>query len=204
MPQKAGQVLDQITDRKPPLIQRMLAFLMMLWQASVLEAVGATRRRRVPLTLQMDNIECGTACLAMILNYYGRKTSLSEVRERCGVGRDGLSALTIVKIARLYGLRVKAISLRDNLSDFRYVKLRTIIHWEFHHFIVVERWKPKRVDVVDPALGRRSISMEEFNRYFTGVVLQMEPGVQFSREKVHRLKLHSGGTFAIYLDFLVF
>lgn len=148
----------------------------------MLEAVETIRRRRVPQTFQMEYTECGAACLTMILNYYGRKTTLSEVRERCGVGRDGLSALVIVKIARLYGLRVKAISLRENLSDFRYVKLPAVIHWGFHHFIVVERWKPTRVDVVDPALGRRSISMEEFNENFTGVVLLMEPGVQFSRE----------------------
>jgi ATP-binding cassette, subfamily B, bacterial len=177
-----SQGADQARDRKPPLIQRLLAFFITLWSSSVLEAVETIRQRRVPLTFQIEDTECGAACLTMILNYYGRKTSLSEVRERCGVGRDGLSALTIVKIARLYGLRVKAISLRDNLGDFRYVKLPAIIHWEFQHFVVVERWKPTRVGVVDPALGRRSISMREFDENFTGVVLLMEPGVQFSRE----------------------
>lgn len=182
MSQEAEQVSDQAVDRKPPLIQRVLAFFVVLWRASVLEAVETIRRRRVPLTFQMENVECGAACLTMILNYYGRKTALSEVRERCGVGRDGLSALTIVKIARLYGLRVKAISLRDNLSDFRYVKLPAIIHWDFRHFMIVERWKPTRVDVIDPALGRRNIKMEKFNENFTGVILLMEPGVQFSRE----------------------
>lgn len=182
MSQAADQVPDKAIDRKPSLIQRMVAFFVTLWHSSVLEAIETISRRRVPQTFQMEGTECGAACLTMILNYYGRKTALSEVRERCGVGRDGLSAQTIVKIARLYGLRVKAISLRDNLSDFRYVKLPAIIHWEFNHFMVAERWKPTRVHVVDPALGRRSISMEEFNENFTGVVLLMEPGVQFSRE----------------------
>ncbi|HZO72303.1 MAG TPA: peptidase domain-containing ABC transporter [Ktedonobacteraceae bacterium] len=182
MSQAADQVPDQVIDRKPRLVRRMLAFFVALWRSSVLEAVETIRRRRVPQTFQMEGTECGAACLTMILNYYGRKTTLAEVRERCGVGRDGLSAQALVKIARLYGLRVKAISLRDNLSDFRYVKLPAIIHWEFHHFMVAERWRPTRVDVVDPALGRRSISMGEFNENFTGVVLLMEPGVQFSHE----------------------
>src|SRR5690348_4536050 len=106
--QKTEHISDQVTDYKPSLIQRMLAFFIVLWRSSVLEAVETIRRRRVPLTLQTEDVECGAACLTMILNYYGRKTTLSEVRERCGVGRDGLSALTIVRIARLYGLRVKA------------------------------------------------------------------------------------------------
>jgi ATP-binding cassette, subfamily B, bacterial len=177
-----SQGADRVSDHKPSHIQRMLAFFMVLWRSSALEAVEMIRRRRVPLASQMESTECGAACLAMILNYFGRKTALSEVRERCGVGRDGLSALAIVKAARLYGLRVKAVSLRnDNLSDFRYVKLPAIIHWGFQHYVVVERWKPTRVDVVDPALGRRSISMGEFNENFTGVILLIEPGVQFSR-----------------------
>src|SRR5581483_3385720 len=156
MSQDAEQVSNRAADRKPSRIQCMLAFLLTLWRTSVLEAVETLLRRHVPLTFQLEDVECGAACLTMILNYYGRKTTLSEVRERCGVGRDGLSALTIVKIARLYGLRVKAISLRDNLSDFRYVRLPAIIHWDFHHFMIVEHWKPARVDMVDPATGRRS------------------------------------------------
>src|SRR6185312_17188988 len=72
------------------------------------------RRKRVPELMQMNSTECGAACLAMILSYYGRKTGIAEVRERCGVGRDGLSALAIVRAARQYGLRVRAVSLPRN------------------------------------------------------------------------------------------
>src|SRR5216683_1971212 len=110
------------------------------------------RKHRVPVINQMGAVECGAACLAMILSYYGRKTSVSEVRDYCGVGRDGLSALNIVKAARSYGLRVRAVSLKEN--DFRYVTLPAIVHWEFNHFLIVERWTPKYVDLVDPAMGR--------------------------------------------------
>src|SRR5579875_2434791 len=95
------------------------------------------RKRRVPVLLQMSIVECGAACLAMILSYYGRATTVAELRERCGVGRDGLSALNLVKAARSYGLRVRAVSLEEN--DLRFVTLPAIVHWEFNHFIVVER-----------------------------------------------------------------
>jgi ATP-binding cassette subfamily B protein len=137
------------------------------------------QKRRVPVINQMGAVECGAACLAMILSYYGRKTSVSEVRDYCGVGRDGLSALNIVKAARSYGLRVRAVSLKEN--DFRYVTLPAIVHWEFNHFLIVERWTPKYVDLVDPALGRRRVTAEEFDNSFTGVVIMLEPGVQFNR-----------------------
>src|SRR5436305_6141318 len=68
--------------------------------------------RHIPVIHQMSAVECGAACLAMMLSYYGRKTSVSEVRERCNVGRDGLSALDIVKAARRYSLRGRSITVR--------------------------------------------------------------------------------------------
>lgn len=137
------------------------------------------RRHRVPQVTQMSEVECGAACLAMILQYYGRKTSVAEIRDRYGVGRDGLSALSIVKAARNYGMRVRAVSLPN--TDFRYVSLPAIIHWEFNHFVVVERWSPRTVDIVDPAFGRRQLTPEEFDAGFTGVVIMLEPGQQFTR-----------------------
>jgi ABC-type bacteriocin/lantibiotic exporter with double-glycine peptidase domain len=136
-------------------------------------------RRRVPQLTQMSMVECGVASLAMVLSYYGRKTSVSEVGNKWKVGRDGLSGRALVQVARSYGMRVRPVSLPN--SDFRFVKLPAIIHWEFNHFIVVERWSPKWVDVVDPALGRRRLTSKEFDEGFTGVVIILEPGAHFDR-----------------------
>ncbi len=138
------------------------------------------RWRRVHELRQMSAVECGACCLAMVLNYYGCATSVSDVQERCGVGRDGLSALAIVKAARQYGLRVRTVSLKKN--DFRFITLPAIVHWEFNHFMVVERWTSKHVDVLDPALGRRKLSHEEFEAGFTGILMMLEPGAQFERQ----------------------
>jgi ATP-binding cassette subfamily B protein len=134
----------------------------------------------VPPLLQMTEVECGLTCLAMMLSYHGRKTSVSELRARFGSGRDGFSALGIVKAARTFGMRVRAISLQH--SEFRHVMLPAIVHWEFNHFLVVERWSRKSVLVVDPAGGRKKLTSEEFDKGFTGVVITMEPGVNFDRQ----------------------
>ncbi|HLV97310.1 MAG TPA: cysteine peptidase family C39 domain-containing protein [Ktedonobacterales bacterium] len=135
--------------------------------------------RRIPVLTQMTAVECGAACLAMILCYYGRKTSVSEVRNRCHIGRDGLSALDVVKAARTYGLRVRAVTLQEN--DLRLISLPAIIHWEFNHFMIVERCSSTWVEVVDPAIGRRRLTIEEFWNGFTGIAIMLEPGVQFDR-----------------------
>ncbi|WP_201362602.1 peptidase domain-containing ABC transporter [Dictyobacter formicarum] len=156
----------------------IVGLLQALWLA-IFEMYHTLFRRRVPVLLQMSVVECGAACLAMILCYHGRKTTISEISNQAGVGRDGLSALEIVKTARKYGLRVRPISLQDN--DFRAVSLPAIIHWQFNHFVIVERWGPRKVDIVDPASGRKRIPIEEFEDNFTGVVIMLEPGTQFVR-----------------------
>jgi ATP-binding cassette, subfamily B, bacterial len=138
-------------------------------------------RRRVPEILQMEATECGAACLAMVLSYYGRKTKVSEVRDYLGTGRDGHTAVGLVKAARYFGLRVRAISRQT--ADFRQVQLPAIIHWQFDHFVVVERWTAKYVDVVDPSGGRRRLNSEEFDLGFTGIVLLLEAGVHFAKDK---------------------
>src|SRR6266849_670381 len=76
-------------------------------------------------------------------------------------------------------VRVRAIALQEN--DFRGVTLPAIVHWEFDHFIIVERWSPTQVEVVDPDRGRRRLPAEEFDEGFTGIVLMLEPGEHFDR-----------------------
>ena len=151
-------------------------------QAIPVKKIFSGHRKHLPELMQMDATECGAACLAMLLTYYGRKTNVAEVRQRCGSGRDGQTARTLVTVARSYGLRTRAISLQE--GDFRYVTLPAVIHWSFNHFVVVERWSPRSVKLVDPALGRRRVSAAEFDANFTGVVLLFEPDVHFSRESL--------------------
>ncbi|HEX4203978.1 MAG TPA: peptidase domain-containing ABC transporter [Ktedonobacteraceae bacterium] len=169
--QAESRILPANTRRKQPGICWLLLSLLIqhIW------------RRHVPQRLQMSAIECGAACIAMLLSYHGRRTGVAEVNERCGTGRDGLSAQRIVHVAREYGLCVRAIALPDN--DLRFVRLPAIVHWDFNHFVVVERWAPKRVIILDPALGRRSISAEEFDVGFTGIVILLEPGEHFERRR---------------------
>lgn len=137
------------------------------------------RQPRVPQILQMSAVECGAACLAMILGYYGYRTTVAEIREQCGIGRSGLSIRVLARAAQTYGLRVRTLSLPKN--DFRFVRLPAIIHWGFNHFLVLERWSPTRIEVIDPAAGRLRLSAEEFEISFTGIVLLLEPGSSFTR-----------------------
>jgi ATP-binding cassette subfamily B protein len=136
------------------------------------------RIRTIPVVRQLASTECGPACLSMVLGYYGKHATLSEIREAMGgAGRDGVDSLTLLKTARWYGLQGRGVTLQLNALPF--MEKGTILHWEFSHFVVFDRLRKGGVEIVDPARGRRLVPLEEFGRSFTGVALTLMPGADF-------------------------
>ena len=133
---------------------------------------------RVPVVMQMEALECGAAALTMILAYYDKWIPLEQVRSDCGVSRDGSNARNILIAARSYGL--KAQGYRFEPEELRNEGLfPCIVHWDFNHFVVCCGFKGNKVVINDPARGSLTISMEEFDRSFTGVCLMFEPTDKF-------------------------
>jgi NHLM bacteriocin system ABC transporter peptidase/ATP-binding protein len=128
----------------------------------------------------MEAVECGAAALAMILGYYRRFIPLAQLRQDCGVSRDGSKASNVIKAARRHGLKAKGYS--KSLDKIKETKCPCIIFWEFNHFIVLEHLGSKTVYVNDPARGHRKLTPEEFGQGFTGVVITLEPDTGFKRE----------------------
>ncbi|MCR5179525.1 MAG: NHLP family bacteriocin export ABC transporter peptidase/permease/ATPase subunit [Lachnospiraceae bacterium] len=136
---------------------------------------------KVPVIMQLEALECGAASLCMLMAYYGKWVPLEQVRRDCGVSRDGSKASNILKAARSYGMKARGIrfepaELRDHGT------FPCIVHWDFNHFVVCNGFRGDRVYLNDPAKGNYSVSYDTFDKSFTGICLQIEPGESFVRD----------------------
>ena len=136
------------------------------------------RSKRVPVVLQMSAADCGAACLSMILGYWGGRVSASACQEIMGGGQNGVTALMIVRGARSFGLDVQAF--RHTPQGLADAPLPAILHWQGVHFVVLEAYGDDEVKIVDPALGRRSLTPAEFAAAYSGVTLTFAPGPDFA------------------------
>ena len=133
---------------------------------------------RVPVIMQLEALECGAACLAMVLAYYGKWLPLEQVRADCGVSRDGSNARNMLVAARSYGLTAQGF--RYEPEELKQAGgFPCIIHWNFNHFVVLDGFRGDKAVLNDPARGQVTISREEFDRGFTGVCLMLAPGEGF-------------------------
>ena len=147
-------------------------------------------RSRTPVILQVEAAECGLACLAMIMGHYGNQIDLATLRRRYSISVKGVTLRDLIATADTVGLSTRAVRLE--LEDLPNLRMPCILHWSMNHFVVLTQVKGNKVTIHDPAVGRRTLSMGEVSREFTGIALEATPNDSFRREDDRRGNLTEG------------
>lgn len=128
------------------------------------------------LVRQTEVTECGLACLAMVAAFHGKDVNLAGLRERFGTSTRGVTLRTLMRIAGELGLSSRAVRL--DLEALEHLAVPAIAHWDFDHFVVIEKVTPRGVVVFDPRIGVRRYDLAEVSKRFTGVALELEPALE--------------------------
>ena len=124
------------------------------------------RTRKIDHIMQIDEMDCGAASLAMVCRHFGRKVSLARIRQLCHTATDGTSLKALVGAATELGLAARA--LKVSLRNLPMMPLPAIVHWEGNHWIVLYDVAEQFVRVADPELGLRKLPRREFEAKWTG------------------------------------
>lgn len=144
---------------------------------------------KYPYISQVDQRDCGVAALGMILKNYGSSYSLAYLRELAQTSREGTSALGLVEAGRQLGLETQAI--RADLDLFKQENLsypfiaHVVKDGGLQHYYTVFGQAKGQVVIGDPDPSKKVIkmSLEDFDKEWTGVALFFEPGKNYIKYK---------------------
>jgi HlyB family type I secretion system ABC transporter len=139
----------------------------------------ARHRRRLPHVHQLDEMDCGAACLAMVTRYFGKAVSLPTLRDLVHTSTDGTSLLGIARGAEELGLDARTV--RASKSKLDRLPLPAVVHWEGNHWVVLYEVGEREVRVGDPARSVQKLPRDEFEENWTGYAALFAPTAEFEQ-----------------------
>ncbi|MGE0126835.1 MAG: peptidase domain-containing ABC transporter [Blastocatellales bacterium] len=125
--------------------------------------------RRFEHIKQIDEMDCGAASLAMVCRHFGRKVSITRIRQVVDTATDGTSLRGLCRGAEALGLAAR--SVKASKSNLPQMPLPAIIHWENYHWLVLFDVNETHAWIADPATdvqGGRRITRKELDEKWNG------------------------------------
>lgn len=138
---------------------------------------------KIKPVLQKCDFDCGCACIATILNYYGKSVSLRKIYEVAGTDKVGTSGIGIVKASQKFGLSCTGIMV-NNKEKINHMPFPFIVQFKkdnYEHYVVPYKVKKGKIYYCDPAKGYASESLEDFYNKWSGISFLMHPTINFEK-----------------------
>lgn len=139
----------------------------------------------IPLILQSEIAECGLASVAMIASYYGHQLDIAAMRKRFSANSKGMNLQQIVELGD--SLHLASRALQCPIDEVHKLATPCILHWDMNHFVVLTKVSGKGNKTIfsinDPAVGKRTLNIEDFGKHFTGIALELTPTSHFEKKQ---------------------
>ncbi|HDR8040766.1 TPA: peptidase domain-containing ABC transporter [Bacillus cereus] len=136
-----------------------------------------SKNRKIPFIEQLQQTECGLCCVAMVLRYYNSNQPISEIRRHLEPGRDGTGLKHLYQLLNDLGFHSRVY--KTTVEGLKQVTLPAILHWDNNHFVILEKIKNNKFYIIDPALGRKTLSENTIESMFSNYVLTTKPTENF-------------------------
>lgn len=140
---------------------------------------------------QHDENDCGAACLAEMARLFGYDMSVAVARDYVKTDRNGTTLYGITRGAEKIGIDAQVLhgskeELEESLKATE-IKFPFIAHMlvdeSLLHFAIISEISDKKVNLWDPASGKKVISKNEFYRMWTGYIITFAKTDAFKEHK---------------------
>lgn len=137
---------------------------------------------RYTFVKQHDITDCAAACLAMVCLHYKKETTITRLRDMMGTDLKGTNLIGLSKCADELGFDSQAVRVDKEgfLSNFTLPAIANVMTKEgISHFVVIFKKTDKHIVIGDPAKDLIRLTIEEFYKQFTGILLILKPNEKF-------------------------
>ena len=135
--------------------------------------------KKIKEIYQSEIADCGIACVAMILNFYGKNYSLQDLKNKYSSSISGSSLNDLIKISKNENLIPLPYEIEE--EDIKDINTPCIAHWNNNHFIVISKITDTKVTIYDPANGKITYKMSEFIDNFSFIICELSPSEDFKK-----------------------
>lgn len=135
--------------------------------------------------LQTNQSDCLLACAAMIMSKYGCKIPVYRLVEKVELSTAGSNVLQLREALGEYGFEVNGYRIEKIEKSM----LPVIAYVNNNHFIVVTHVKRGRIIGIDPAIGRITYTLHEFEEIYSGVIIKLQRVSRIKQEKGNHVSL---------------
>jgi ATP-binding cassette subfamily B protein len=118
-------------------------------------------------TLQLDQSDCGVACLLSIIKFYQGNHSIEKLRELSGTTQEGTTMLGLYQVANNVGFKAEGCEadIQSLIEHNQPVILHVVIDKQLQHYVVCYEYsKEKGFLIGDPAKGVYILSVVELDK----------------------------------------
>lgn len=139
-------------------------------------------------TLQLDQSDCGVACLISIIQFYGGTNSIEKLRELSGTSKQGTTMLGLYQVANKIGFSAEGCEadIQALIDHKQPVILHVVIENKLQHYVVCYEYDESKGFLIgDPGKGIYYLNNTALNEiWISKSCLTLEPNEFFIKATV--------------------